>query len=436
MTIGCAPSRRTSLHVGFAAAVFLIGASPAPCQPGPGPAACSVDVDKSLWIRDLSVVEDPVRTTWVANPSDPSEGAWTFGRFMEHMAGPHDPSDFVLALFEEFKTTKVVNGFSIPDRLDMYQAIVQPWIDASAENGVKGLDFRIAPFRLNGFVNRLDLRTNSTYGIANSAGEGRIVFSVLGAEGQTTLFTLILEYELIAGDCSAVKAWAERWRHLSDIKFGPAFNDELEQLVDLFAGANVAPDRPNGSAIHQVRTNELAAVFPWQWREFHLSAATGLLELATVAQTVQTSVNRTKRLRDYVNQNEAAILAGEHVVPLQFQGQPFLGGSSDGDLDGLTAFFTADGIVNNDARHLFSLNHCVACHTTETATNFFHSGPRSAGFTTNLSGFLTGITVQDPVDPTRQRKFNDLKRRHEDLCKVLASSCLDLGAEKPLLRVH
>jgi hypothetical protein len=398
--------------------------------------ACKIDVDKSLWIRDLSVVEDPLRTTWVEHPTHPSQGAWTFGRLMQNMAGDTDLSTFVLELFDEFADTQHVNGFEIPPRTEMLQEIIEPWIEQSHANGFEGLDFSIAPFRLNGFVNRIDLRTNATYGTANSAGEGRIVFSVLRPEGQTALFTLILEYELIASDCAAVQDWAEKWSKLSELKFGKAYNAELEKLVNAFAGKGVAPGRPNGSAVRQVRTNELAGVFPWQWREFQLSAETGLLEQSTVAQTIQTSLNRSKLLRDYVNENEAAILAGEHVVPLEFQGQSFRGGSSDGDLDGLTAFFTAEGIQNNDARHLFSLNNCVACHTTETGTGFFHSFPRNAGQTTFLSDFLTGTTVADPVDPETERKFNDLKRRFDDLCKVLDASCDVLGTEKPLVRVH
>ena len=394
---------------------------------------CSIDVDRELWIKDLSVVEDPVRTKWVENPTDPSEGCWTFGRLMSHISGQPDPADFVLRLFDEFREKQDVNGFTIPPHPFMLSEIIDPWIEASEQNGKK-LDFSIAPFRLNGIVNRIDLRTNSTYGVSNSAGEGRIVFSVLRPDGNTSLFTFILEYELLADDCDDVKEWANAWHDLGSIPFGPAYNDALEDLVNRFAGPNVAPNRPNGSALRQARTNEFFGDDFWQWREFHLSARSGLLEQATVAQTVQTTLNRTKTLRDYVNQNEAAILAGTAIVPLTFQGQPFRGGASDGEP--ITAFFSADGINDNDARHLFSLNNCVACHTEETGTSFFHSFPRNQGSETFLSGFLTGITIPDPVDPGTKRTFNDLKRRAEDLCNALTSPCSVISTEKPLLRVH
>lgn len=397
-------------------------------------ATAAVDVDKELWIRDLSVLEDPIRTVYVPNPPTPSHGAWTFGRLIENMCGPHNPSKFVEELFNEYAVTQVINGFKIEPRPFMLADVIEPWAAASKANGVDGFDFTIAPFVLTGIVNRIDLRGNGTYGVPSSGGEGRIIFSALDSSGFATRMTVIFEYELQADSCAEVLEWANRWHKLGSLPFGKEYNKALELIVNDFAGKNVAPGRPNGSALRQFRSNELVGEFPWQWREFMISGTTGLLEQVTVAQTPQTKLNGSKLLRDYVNMNEAAILNGTHVVPLTFLGESFRGGSSDGDP--LTAFFAAPGILNNEARHIFSLNTCVACHTDETGTNFFQAGPRSLGQPTFLSGFLTGITVIDPVDPNKKRTFNDLKRRVEDLEKLLASKCIDLAAEKPLLRVH
>lgn len=399
---------------------------------------CDVDIDKELWIRDLSVLDDPVRTVYQYGSTNPSQGCWTFGRLMENMAGPHDPSDFVLTLFKEFASVQVVNGFAIDPRPFMLQEVIEPWIAASEANGVKGLDFTIAPFVLTGIVNRMDLRAVPGYGGVGSAGEGRIVFTVLGAGGFATRMTLILEYELLAETCEDVLEWAKLWHELGSLDFGPDYNKLLEKIVDRFAGKNVAPGRPNGSAIRQVRTNELVGEFPWQWREFHLSALTGYLEQGTVAQTPQTILNRSKLIRDYVNANEADILAGTHVVPPIFAGQNFLGGSSDGDDPNLvTGHFRAKGILNNDARHLFSLNTCVACHTEETGTDFFHAfRGGGVGTPTFLSGFLTGTSLPDPVDPSTTRSFNDLKRRWVDFCELLNSDCTKLAEEQKMNRVH
>jgi len=392
--------------------------------------ACVIDPDKELWIRDLSVVEDPVRTVYVPfNPLNPSEGVWTFGRFIENMCGPNTPTDFVLHLFKQFNTTMVVNGFTEAPRPGFYNTVIQPWIDASG----KKLNFKIAPFRLNGFVNRLDLRSNPTYGGGGfSAGEGRVVFTILTPDGFATIGTLILEYELVAENCEQVKAWANAWHELGSMDFGPAYNERLEKIVEGFAGAGAAPHKPNGSALNQLRTNELVGEFPWQWREFHLEKTT-MLEMATVAQTPEITLNHTKALRDFINFNEADILADNYVVPLSWQGNPFRGGVSDGEP--YDAFYEAPGILNNDARHIFSLNTCVACHSVETGTGFFHSSPRSAGQVTFLSGFLTGITVSDPVSGV-PRSFNDLKRRAISMCKVLEAGCDELSVEEIVKPTH
>ncbi|MFN0205223.1 MAG: hypothetical protein ACKVS6_02785 [Planctomycetota bacterium] len=421
----------------IAAIISAIGFSTIASPPPPAMPAlnCTIDVDKELWIRDLSVVEDPVRTKYVPfNPSNPSEGIWTFGRFMENMAGANNVSKFVLHLFEQIRDDVVVNGFTVPGRPSFWDQIIQPWIDQSEANGIDGLDFTIAPFRLNGFVNRIDLRTNATYGGGTvSAGEGRIVFTITDIDGNTTIGTLIMEYRLLANNCEEVKKWAEAWHYLGSLKFGDEFNKNLQEIVEGFAGANADPNGVNGSALNQLRTNEVIAGFPWQWREFQLSAATTLLEQSTVAQTPDISVNHTKALRNFVNQNEAAILANDYIVPLTFAGQPFRGGVSDGEP--YDAFYEAPGILNNEARHIVSLNTCVGCHSIETGVGFFHSTPRSQGQETFLSGFLTGITTFDPVSGV-PRSFNDLKRRVDDLCKVLTQTCADFEIELPFKATH
>lgn len=395
-------------------------ASPAPAAPAPmNP--CDIVIEKELWIRDLSVVEDPVRTTYVPfDPGAPEKGCWTFGRLMENMAGPNDVSKFILHLFKQFNTNMTVNGWNIPARPGFWDQIIQPWIDQSAANGFDGLDLSIAPFRLNGFVNRIDLRQGSTYGGGGtSAGEGRIVFTICNIDGSPNIGTLIMEYELLAKNCDEIKEWAAAWHQLGSLDFGDDYNATLQKIVERFAGKDAAPNKINGSALNQLRTNEVIAGFPWQWREFHLEKTT-LLEQATVAQTPAIDRNHSKLLRDFVNQNEAAILANNYIVPLTFNGVPFRGGVSDGEP--YDAFYEAPGILNNDARHIVSLNSCVGCHSIETGTGFFHSTPRAAGQMTFLSGFLEGTTAFDPVSGV-PRDFNDLKRRMESMCQVLKGDC-------------
>src|SRR5690606_20888606 len=133
--------------------------------------------------------------------------------------------------------------------------------------------------------------------------------------------------------------------------------------------------------------------FPWELREFTLSSA-GLLQPDTVKLTPDSGFMGAAIVADFVNENESAILIERHDVPETFAGVAFLGGSSINDLGP----WEAPGIINNEARHKFSLNTCNGCHGNETNTPFLHISTRAAGAESQLSGFLTGVEVADPVD--------------------------------------
>jgi hypothetical protein len=104
-------------------------------------------------------------------------------------------------------------------------------------------------------------------------------------------------------------------------------------------------------------------------------------------------------------------------VPATFEGAPFQGGSS---LNPFT-FWSAPNIVDNDARQLFSLNTCNGCHGQETGTTFLHIALRFPGQVTQLSGFLTGISVPDPVSGVT-RTFGDLVARQKDLSSLVCTT--------------
>lgn len=70
--------------------------------------------------------------------------------------------------------------------------------------------------------------------------------------------------------------------------------------------SGLVPARPNGSSISQVRSNEIALSFPWELREFGLNTAGNLVE-RTVAQTPQGPLDGSTRVRDFINDNQAAI---------------------------------------------------------------------------------------------------------------------------------
>jgi hypothetical protein len=385
------------------------------------PAPPSVDVDRELMIRDVRVVEDPVRSAYPSPFSRVSRssvtGAWSFGRLVERMAGEQDPSAFVLAWLAHWERSVTVNGQVIPARPAITSFLIDPWVTASGCTTRKGCQLRFdkAPFRLLSIVNRMDLRHAPTGYAGGNAGEGRFVFGVLDSAGNATSFTVIFEYELPAQTFADVRGWANAWHELGSFEPGSdAYATRLQAITDRFTGKNAIPSKPNGSALNQLRTNEIQIGSPWQLREFHLSGKTGFLKQGTTAQTPQNSV-APSLVSQFINDNEAAVVAQTHTVPATL-----LGGSSEAS----GFVWNPPAVRNPEARFGFAVNTCNGCHLDETSTGFTHVSPRSACTPGNcepagLSGFLTGVTVTDPVNPNLSHTFNDLARRADDLGALL-----------------
>ena len=271
---------------------------------------------KSLVIRFPTVVDDPVRTVWTGATTTTSDGAWSFGRLMFNMAGSQHPPTFVRRWLEHWEADRVVNSFTVPARPSIRSLVIDPWPRHPSGN----LNLSQAPMRLLAIVYRPDLRDLAQ----GKAGEGRFVFGVLDSADSSLSFTVILEYILPAKTATEVKDWAVAFQKLSTLSHGPTFNAELEKITNRFAGKNVAPTRINGSAISQVRTNEIALDFPWELREFRLNASDKLLRETTVKQTPDLDFNNTATLARWVDTNAAAILGltgiRKHRCAAEFRG--------------------------------------------------------------------------------------------------------------------
>lgn len=406
--------------------------------------ACPVVPSKELFITDVSVVDDCIRTTWgpclgPAPVLPATQGAWTFGANMAAVAGTNNPvllHNFTLQWLQTWGVLQTINGDPVPARPNVQALIINPWLAAS---GGTYLDLKKAPFRLLAIVARLDLRNNAGYTGGSSAGEGRFVYNLLDEKGNPTQFLVIFEYGLDARDCSGIMDWAKTWHGLGAYAFGPSYNAALQTVTDRFATIGASPSKPNGSAINQVRTNDFHLDRPWELREFHLNAkiATGSPLLPfTVAQTPARSLQQTAAISTYVNANEPSILAHTHIVPLSWGGNPFRGGASPHSLD-----LAWDGpppactsITNPQARHAFSLDTCSGCHGDETATFFKHVEPRAPGVASTLSTFLTGGPATDMCG--LNHTFGDIERRRVDLCQLLEKSCLDIDREPVVTFIH
>lgn len=423
------------------------------------PTGCFVFSRRELMITSTSVVDDPIRTFGSSNPtfgsfdagvplggdggtvdataipppgppgipdagSNPSLGVWSFGHLMREMAPTADKAPaMVLQLFQHWLTNQSVNGFTVAARPAMQQQLLDIWPKTPAGE----LDLDQSPLTLQAIVNRVDVRNLA----AGNAGEGRFVFGVNGPINFEQ-FTVIVEYNLPAKTEQDVLDWANRWHSLSSHPFpSEQYNAALEAVTRRFtdrgAGGSTAV---NGSALAELRTNEIALSFQWELRSFVLSPTSSFFDETTVKETPDLSFNGTTTLANFINQNAAAIkavvpgaMAGS--VPLQFGGRTFLAGSVFNDL----VEWNAPGILDPDARFHQSSNTCNGCHGPETNSSFLMVTPRFPGNEATLSPFITGTTVFDRFSG-QSRVLNDLARRKADLTTLVCPT--DGGTPPPV----
>lgn len=457
--------------------------------------------DHSLIITELGVVEDPRRSfnpcTGIGRPI----GAWTFGILMREMANTSvtgiSTEHFIKAWLSQWMSDQKVNSDLIPARPGILEEIIKPWIIKTHPGMPPSqitdgnwqsfpMDPKFAPFKLLAIVNRLDLRGNSGYGISN-AGEGRFVFGALNSTCDALKFTVIFEYGIPIITCTDLKAYAKQWYDLKNMTVGTiSYDSALQRITDQFTLAGKGGDKPNGSCLNQVRTNELALGGPvWELREFVIDKSSHKLISATVKQEPAKKFNSQAIptattidmivLDDFVNPNEAAIKRNNYTVPEVFQNLAFLGGKAHTESPG--HFWEGNitsgvpGHINNDtARHVISLNTCSGCHGGETNTSignlinnpsgighdpFLHMTPQPSGTATTLSAFLTGdpsdlqglFRVSDPAKRPQSNAivwgFNDLERRAEDLESFVNTNCtatllglIQVFTFKPLNMTH
>lgn len=429
-------------------------------DPRPAPDAPRVVTGASLMITDLRVIEDPVRT----DPRRGRDATWSFRYLIENMADGRDPSRFVLELLSTWETDQHFDGLSLAARPSIRELVIDPWMAAS---GGRRLDLDKAPFQLLAIVNRMDLRAHDGDAV-ESAGEGRFVFGLLGEDGAPLApvagpapggFLLIFEYGLPARDLGDLRRWADDWARLSSLPLGSSeYRQALEGVTRRFTDAGRDPSKPNGSALNQLRTNEISLAAPWELREFVIGERSGLLEPHVVANTPDTvALNGTDELTRLINDNAAALLDGSFQLDASAFGSaslagPFTAGDFPDFADrsfvlqelapGLFDIpWSAEGIESNEARHAFAVNTCGGCHRAETGTGFVmvgfpadHDLPRGLGRPAALAGFLTGVEVSDPVDPSVERSFDDLERRRvdlEDLLRSLSAPGGESGRHRP-----
>ena len=420
----------------------------------------NVNAAKSLMVTDPTVVQDPSRTRTACGTSG-SMGKWSFGYLMTEMANEPvtgiNPSQFVKRWLERWKVNQTVNDFVVTNRAGGINPLIANW----PKNADGSLDLSRAPMRLVAIVNRLDLRGSFGYGGGGTGngGELRFVFAILDPVtcSAQNRGTVIFEYGVRKTSCASMKGWAQQWKALDAFVLGSVdYNNGLEAITEQIVKRNSDPLKTNGSALNQLRTNELIFGSPWELREFRVMPMNGgHLEAVTVKQTPDIGFNNNATLASYVNGSESEILTDRHTVPLNFPGMggaSFLGGSAPVPGNNTSFVWENAGITNLEARHHFSLNTCNSCHAGETSTQFLHVGvvgfavPPSPPPVASLSRFLTGNTpditdneffvFNDPRNAGVTHQFNDLLRRATDMDALINSPCKFNFALVPNLMVH
>lgn len=400
------------------------------------PNAIAIDAQKSLMITDLSVVADPSRTFDACDLDGDGEqgnvdGVWSFKTVMANLAGTEDLQIFVHNWLRTWLETQEVNSFEIPDaRGAALRNFFIGWDGVNPQS----LDINSLPFRLLAVVNRGDLARRSNLSSDIFGAETRLVFGLVnpGCFGES--FSVIFEYGNLQSQCQATVDHQNDWRALSGLPFGSGYNQALEQLLAPVLSAGASQTAPRGSALKQLRTNEIATVFAgapapalWEFRQFALT--TQGLTPATIELTPDRSFNESNVLAQFVSDNSSLLELEQHIMPEiidnEFtppEGIPFLAASIEYDS---SDFWSApvDLSIDSKAMHKLSLNTCNGCHARETGTFFVHLDPAtSPGLSASLSGYLTGIELPDPRTQ-EPREFGELARRGEFINQASVNSC-------------
>ena len=399
MLFGALRSRLLPLHAVGTVAVMVALGGVGGCSSSSGSTdaveTCDVQVDafKELIVVEPSVIDD-------SRAKNEPAGGWSFRHAVESMtpAGV-SPSAFVRGWLHTWVDTSAFNGQALdhePRNAEMNNLILCPWLRRTVSNNCdltcskctsQELDLGKAPFRLLAIMNRMDLRTQLD--ASSPAGEMRLVFGLTAGPAddpasQPRAFTTIFEYAYPSS--KSVKEWAEAWHSLgAHAAYDEVYRGELESLTESVVGPNKSPERPNGSAIAQVRTNESALNWIWQLREFRLSG--GSLQISSTKNTPLETLNNTPILASWVTKNAAAIKDNKYVVP-----ESLLGGSANQFL-----FRWALPNVDEETRRAFAAGTCSGCHSGDISAreSAFHVSPFVSG-TAKLSPFVwdPGAKVQ------------------------------------------
>lgn len=381
----------------------------------------TITPEKELFITDLSVVNSSEATD--------EDGAFHIKTLFGNMAPTgKDAKDVMLSFLNSWANN---TNPDLPAKSAMENIIVSwkrvgiPLSQPTPSDDDWVVNWSEAPFRLLAIVNRLDLRHNPGNG---NAGEGRFVFCMVDRASSLPLqFNVIFEYLQPASTEEEIKEVAEHWHELAAFtNFNQGYLDKLVEITETFSAKNALPGGPNGNAIAQIRTNEIALGGTWELREFKLVDG-AFLRPARVALTPRNDLDNTSVLGFMLN----TLGSDAGTFPQQLI-----------DVRALTPFnfeWRAKDIQgaaiprDNATLRKFSVNTCNGCHGKDGAAFdgilFVHVEPRQVNQPSRLSRFLTGnhpsggtpSVVIDPATGNEVQSFSDLANRATDMAHLLDS---------------
>ena len=360
----------------------------APVYEVAAPTGCHVAPARELLIRDVSVVDDPVRTG--------AGGVWSFGELMSALAPSEAAAPaFTEAFFRTFQVPQQVNGFTVAPLPKLEEVVLTPW----PRTQDSALDLSRAPWKLLAITNRTDLADPQR----GRGGEVHFAYGLVDSAGQPLDFTLNFEYELPAHNEAEARAWTDRFRALHALPFpSEGYNQALAEITERVT-------RRDAAAFIDIQTDEYALGDDPnnRFRVYRLTSDAKTLEPVPLRATPDVSFNLTETLAGFINANQQAILDGSLVFPALLDGAPF----QAGEVSTLVDMWEAPGI-DPEARFAFSLPTCNGCHRNETHTSYHHIAPRAAGTKSEVSHYVTGEIVGDFISETK-RNFAELKRWQE-----------------------
>ncbi|MDB4981164.1 MAG: hypothetical protein JWM82_1916 [Myxococcales bacterium] len=348
---------------------------------------------KELMVVDPTVVGD-------ARTSNAGCGRWSFCGLLTQLAAPgQDPADLAGEWAQSFNKSSL-------NTLPMSPRITTNLTNNWPKRADGKLDLTQAPFQLLAIANRTDLH-------AQGNGEGRFVFGMFfpsapPAPPSGTRFTVIFEFQLPTTTSHPTRqSWVNSFHALSSVPFGASYNSQLQAITDQFTRAGAVPvtnGNPTGSALGQLRTNEVIMNEPWSLREFHLYALSGshvILNPSPPAQAPDLSRNGNTQLAQFLTANRTNVILARQTIPVTLGQLPLIGGESlAGNDPGSPPTVWSFSGMDETLRHAFAGQTCDGCHNAETQQldGFYlvsptENAPPGSDGTARLAGFVTNIEL-------------------------------------------